>query len=58
MLYSKKDIKEFSIQIKELFEKGLITSNGAYYSPAFMVVNEVERRRGNAIMVINYKKLN
>ena len=44
MLYSEDDIKEFSIEIKEPLEKGLIRpSNGAYTSPAFIVVNEVER---------------
>ena len=53
MLYSEDDIKEFSIQIKELLEKGLIKpSNGAYSSPTFMVVNKAERRRGKARMVI------
>ena len=57
MLYSEEDIKEFSIQIKDLLEKGLIRqSSGAYSSPAFMVVNEAERRRGKARIVINYKK--
>ena len=35
MLYFEKDIKEFSIQIKELLEKRLIQpSNAAYSSPA------------------------
>ena len=59
MLYSEDDIKEFSIQIKELLERGLIRpSNGAYSSPAFIVVNEAERRRGETRMAINYKKLN
>ena len=59
MLYSEENIKEFSTQIKELLEKGLIRpSNGAYSSPAFMVMNEAERRWGNTRMVINYKKLN
>jgi len=59
MLDSKEDIKEFSTQIKELLEKGLIRpSTGAYSSHAFMVMNKVERRRGNARIVINYKKLN
>ena len=58
-LYSEDDIKEFSIQIKELLERGLIRpSNGAYSSLTFMVVNEAERRRGKVRMVINYKKLN
>ena len=34
------------------------TIQRAYSSPAFMVVNEAERRRGKARMEINYKKLN
>jgi len=43
MLYIPKDIKEFSVQIKELLKKGLIRpSKGSYSSPAFMVVNKVE----------------
>jgi len=59
MVYSEDDIKEFSIQIKELLEKGLIRpSNGAFSSTAFTVVNEAKQRRGKAQMVINYKKLN
>jgi len=36
MLYTPEDIKEFSVQIEELLEKGLIrASKGSYYSPAF-----------------------
>jgi len=59
MLYTPEDIKEFSVQIKELLEKGLIgQSKGSYSSPAFMVMNEVEKRRNKARMVINFKKLN
>ena len=59
MLYSDEDITEFSIHIKELLEKGLIRSfEGAYCSPAFIVMNAIERRRGKVRMVINYKKLN
>ena len=59
MLYTPEDIKEFSVQIKELLEKGLIRpSKGSYSSPAFMVRNEVERRINKARVVINYKKLN
>jgi len=59
MLYTPEDIKEFSVQINELLEKGLIRpSKGSYSSPAFMVMNEAEKRRNKARMVINYKKLN
>lgn len=56
MLYSPEDIKEFSIQIKELLNKNLIRpSKDSYPSPAFMVMNEAEKRRNKARMVINYK---
>jgi len=59
MVYTPEDIKEFSIQIKELLEKRLIRpSKGSYSSPAFMAMNEVEKTRNKARMVINYKKLN
>ena len=45
MLYNLEDIKEFSIQIKELLEKELIRPcKGNYCSPAFMVLNEAEKR--------------
>ena len=57
MLYMAKDIREFSIQIKELLDKSLIRpSKGSYSSPAFMVMNEAEKRRNKARMMINYKK--
>ena len=59
MLYILDDIREFSIQINELLEKGLIhPSKGSYSSPAFTVMNEAKRRRNKGRMVINYKKLN
>ena len=57
MLHTPKDIREFSVQIKELLEKGLIRpSKGSYSSPAFMIMNEAKKRRNKARMVINYKK--
>lgn len=57
MLYSPENIKEFSIQIKELLDKSLIRqSKDNYSSPTSMVMNEVEKRRNKARMVINYKK--
>ena len=57
MLYTPEDIKEFSIQIKELLEKGLIwPSKWSYSSLGCMVMNEGEKRRNKARMVINYKK--
>ena len=53
MLYISKDIKEFPIQIKELLEKGLIRlAKGSYSSLAFMIMNEAEKRRNKARMVI------
>jgi len=59
MLYTPEDIKEFSIQIKELLDKSLIRpSKDSYSSPPFTVMNEAEKRRNKARMVINYKKLN
>ena len=59
MLYTHQDIQEFDKQIKELLDKGLLrNSRSPHTSPAFMVRNHVEEKRGNAIMVINYKKLN
>jgi len=57
MLYTAEDIKEFFVPIKKLLEKGLIRpSKGSYSSPAFMVINEVEKRQNKVSMVINYKK--
>ena len=59
MAYTHQDIQEFNKQIKELLDKGLIrNSNSPHTSPAFMVRNHVEEKRGKVIMVINCKKLN
>ena len=59
MVYIHQDIQEFNKQIKELLDKGLIrNSKSPHTSPAFMVRNQVEEKRGKARMVINYKKLN
>jgi hypothetical protein len=59
MIYTKKDINEFDIQIKELLDKKLIEeTNSPHLSPAFMVRNHSEIKRGKARMVINYKRLN
>ena len=55
MVYTYQDILEFDEQIKELLKKKLIRSSN---SPAFMVRNHSEEKRGKARMVINYKKLN
>ena len=59
MVYIHQDIQEFDKQIKELLEKGLIkNSKSPHTSPAFMVRNHAEEKRGKGRMVINYKKLN
>ena len=53
------DIQEFDEQIKELLDKRLIqNSKSPYTSPAFMVRNHGEKKRGKARLVINYKKIN
>ncbi|KAA3485339.1 RNA-directed DNA polymerase-like protein [Gossypium australe] len=59
MIYTKQDIDEFDIQIKELLDKGLIEeTTSPHSSPAFMVRNHAEIKRGKARMAINYKRLN
>jgi hypothetical protein len=59
MIYTKKDIDEFDIQIKELLDKNLIEeTNSPHSSSAFIVRNHSEIKRGKARMVINYKRLN
>lgn len=59
MIYTRQDINEFDIQIKELKEKHLIEETmSPHSSPAFMVRNHAEIKRGKARMVINYKRLN
>ena len=58
-MYTHQDIQEFNKQIKELLEKGLIrNSKSPHTSPAFMVRNYAEEKRGKVRMVINYEKLN
>jgi len=59
MVHTHQDIQEFDKQIKELLDKGLIRNNKSpHTSPAFMVKNHADDKRGKARMVINYKKLN
>ena len=59
MVYTHQDIQEFDKEIKELLDKGLIKNNKSpHINPAFMVRNHAEEKRGKAIMIINYKKLN
>jgi len=58
MVYTHQDIQEFDKQIKELLEKGLIqNSKSPHTSPAFMVRNHAEEKRGTARMIITIKKL-
>ena len=59
ILHTPEDIKEFSVKIKELLEKGLMRpSKGRYSSPAFVVMNEAEKRSNKERILINYKKIN
>lgn len=59
MQYNPEDRIEFSKQIKELLDlKIIIPSKSPHQSPAFLVENEAERRRGKKRMVVNYKKIN
>ena len=59
MVYTKKDIDEFQVQIKELLDKGLIKpTNSPHSNPMVMIRNHFEIKRGKAKMIINYKKLN
>ena len=49
MVYIHQDIQEFNKQIKELLDKGLIrNSKSPHTSPAFMVRNHAEEKRGKA----------
>ncbi|CAA29527.1 unnamed protein product [Figwort mosaic virus] len=59
MSYSPQDREGFAKQIKELLDLGLIIpSKSQHMSPAFLVENEAERRRGKKRMVVNYKAIN
>ncbi|ACB69767.1 replicase [Lamium leaf distortion virus] len=59
MRYNPQDVEEFAKQIKELLElKIIIPSKSPHQSPAFLVENEAERRRGKKRMVVNYKAIN
>ena len=56
MVYTHQGIQEFNKQIKELLDKRLIrSSKSSHISPAFMLRNHAEEKRGKAKMVINYK---
>ena len=53
------DTKEFKIQIEELLPNNLIKpSFSSHRLMAFLVRNHSEEKRGKAMMVINYKRLN
>ena len=59
MNYTISDREEFRKQITELKQLKLIKdSKSPHSSPAFMVENEAEKRRGKKRMVVNYKELN
>ncbi|GJS69292.1 Orf y [Tanacetum coccineum] len=59
MCYSPQDRIEFTKQINELLDmKLIIQSKSPHMSPAFLVENEAEKRRGKKRMVLNYKKIN
>ncbi|XP_059629145.1 uncharacterized protein LOC132271707 [Cornus florida] len=59
MIYLRRDIDEFDAQLQELLEKKLIErTKSPHSSPAFLVRNHSEVKRGKARMVINYKRLN
>lgn len=59
MSYTPVDREIFAGQIREMLEQGVIRqSTSPHCSPAFLVENESEIRRGKKRMVINYKALN
>jgi len=63
MRYNQVDELEFKAQLQELEEKQLAfksteDNKGPHSSPAFMVNNHSEQKRGKPRMVINYKRLN
>ena len=63
MRYNQADELEFKAQLQELEEKQLAfksteDNKSPHSSPAFMVNNHSEQKRGKPRMVINYKRLN
>nr|XP_043633121.1 uncharacterized protein LOC122604299 [Erigeron canadensis] len=59
MKYSPRDREELSKQIKEFVDLKLIKpSKSPHMSPALLVENEAEKRRGKTRMVVNYKSVN
>ena len=59
LAYSLEDRKECKMHIEELLALGVIReSTSRHRSPAFIVSNHSEQKRGKSRMVINYKRLN
>ncbi|QZH55167.1 replicase [chicory mosaic cavemovirus] len=63
MIYKEEDYKEFELHITELIKGDYIEQkdkyeNKKYSSPAFIVNNHSEQKRGKTRMVIDYKDLN
>ena len=61
--YNQQDELEFKVQLKELEDRQLAfksseDNKSPHSSPAFMVNNHSEQKRGKPRMVINYKRLN
>jgi len=61
--YNQQDELEFEVQLKELEDRQLAfksseDNKSPHSSPAFMVNNHTEQKRGKPRMVINYKRLN
>jgi len=61
--YNRQDELEFRVQLKELEDRKLAPKSSEenkspHSSPAFMVNNHSEQKRGKPRMVINYKRLN
>jgi hypothetical protein len=59
MIYTKQDLDEFDIQIKEIIDKNFIEETTSLHSSTtFMVRNHSKVKKGKALVVINYKRLN
>ena len=61
--YNQQDELDFKVQLKELEDRQLAfksseDNKSPHSSPAFMVNNHSEQKRGKLHMVINYKRLN
>ena len=59
LAYSLEDRQEFQMHIEELSQlKAIRKSTSRHRSPAFIVNNHSEQKRGKSRMIINYKRLN